>query len=153
MSLDNKNIRIGNADRERVVEQLRKHTSDGRLTLEEFADRVTEVYAAKTAGDLEVTLRELPAERAVRFDVEHRQRMRRLKEHLMPYVFTCLMCIAIWALTGAGYFWPVWVIVPWGIGVIAHAGAAMRGEDSHGPHKFAGHAPRRDSSADASGSG
>ena len=22
--------------------------------------------------------------------------------------------VVIWALTGAGYFWPMWAIVPWG---------------------------------------
>jgi hypothetical protein len=122
-----KDIRIGNADRTRVVEQLREHTADGRLTLDEFSDRVSEVYAAKTVGDLELTMRELPTERRVRVDTEKRVRMRRLREHVAPYVITVLICVAIWAMTGFGYFWPIWVIVPWGIGVLSHAGAAMNG--------------------------
>ena len=28
---------------------------------------------------------------------------------------------SIWAATGAGYFWPIWVILGWGIGIVFHA--------------------------------
>ena len=35
-------------------------------------------------------------------------------------VLVCLGLIAIWALTGMGYFWPVWPILGWGIGVVSH---------------------------------
>ena len=27
----------------------------------------------------------------------------------------------IWAASGAGYFWPIWVILGWGIGIVFHA--------------------------------
>jgi hypothetical protein len=26
-----------------------------------------------------------------------------------------VLLVAIWALTGAGYFWPVWPILGWGL--------------------------------------
>jgi hypothetical protein len=29
--------------------------------------------------------------------------------------------VAIWAFTGAGYFWPAWVLGLWGIGLILNA--------------------------------
>ncbi|HSD22687.1 MAG TPA: 2TM domain-containing protein [Solirubrobacterales bacterium] len=29
--------------------------------------------------------------------------------------------VGIWAIFGGGYFWPIWVIGGWGIGVIFHA--------------------------------
>jgi hypothetical protein len=29
--------------------------------------------------------------------------------------------ILIWALSGGGYFWPIWVMVGWGIGVLMEA--------------------------------
>ena len=29
--------------------------------------------------------------------------------------------IGIWAVTGAGYFWPVWVLLGWGVGVVLNA--------------------------------
>ena len=31
----------------------------------------------------------------------------------------------IWALTGAGYFWPVWVLGGWGVGLVLHAWEAF----------------------------
>ena len=33
--------------------------------------------------------------------------------------------VLIWALTGAGYFWPIWVIGGWGIGLVLHAWTAF----------------------------
>jgi len=27
------------------------------------------------------------------------------------------MLVGIWALTGAGYFWPAWVMLAWGVGL------------------------------------
>lgn len=55
------NVRISDAERERAVAFLRTHTADGRLTLDEFSDRVGDVYAASTAGDLEKVVADLPA--------------------------------------------------------------------------------------------
>lgn len=53
-------LRASDADRQRVVDALRTHTVDGRLTLEEFEARVEEALGAKTHADLQATLRELP---------------------------------------------------------------------------------------------
>jgi hypothetical protein len=33
--------------------------------------------------------------------------------------------VAVWAVTGAGYFWPAWVIVFWGVGILLHAWSAF----------------------------
>lgn len=41
--------------------------------------------------------------------------------HLLIYVLVNAMLIMIWAMTGAGYFWPAYPIAGWGIGLIAHA--------------------------------
>jgi len=53
-------IRISDADRERVVDLLRHHCAEGRLTLDEFSDRVGAVYEAKTSTALEQALVDLP---------------------------------------------------------------------------------------------
>jgi class 3 adenylate cyclase len=55
-------VRISDADRERVVETLRRHTAEGRLTLDEFAERVGTVFDARTERELEVVLSDLPAD-------------------------------------------------------------------------------------------
>ena len=54
-------IRVSDADRERAVLDLREHAVAGRLTLEEFGERVEQAYAARTRGELDVVLRELPS--------------------------------------------------------------------------------------------
>ena len=54
-------IRVADADRERAIVELREHAVAGRLTLEEFGDRVDHAYAARTRGELDVVLRELPS--------------------------------------------------------------------------------------------
>lgn len=40
--------------------------------------------------------------------------------HLVAYVTVNLFLVGLWAFTGAGYFWPVWVIGGWGIGMVMH---------------------------------
>jgi class 3 adenylate cyclase len=37
------------------------------------------------------------------------------------------MLIGIWAASGAGYFWPIWPMLGWGIGVGAHAAPLIAG--------------------------
>src|SRR5256885_4560964 len=53
-------MRISDAEREQVIGLLRDHCADGRLTLDEFGDRVTEVLSSKTVGELELVTRQLP---------------------------------------------------------------------------------------------
>ena len=45
--------RIGDAERQQVIDVLRAHTGAGRLTLDEFSDLVGDVYAAQTYAELE----------------------------------------------------------------------------------------------------
>jgi hypothetical protein len=53
-------LRISDADRQRVIGQLRSHTAEGRLTLDEFEERVEEALQARTGSDLQLVLRDLP---------------------------------------------------------------------------------------------
>lgn len=54
-------IRASDAEREQAVARLRDASVEGRLTLEEFTDRMQAVYAAQTHDELETLLRDLPA--------------------------------------------------------------------------------------------
>ena len=54
-------LRASDADRERTVALLREHAVDGRLTLEEFTDRMSGAYSARTGGELDELVRALPA--------------------------------------------------------------------------------------------
>lgn len=54
-------LRASDADRDRIAELLREALAEGRLTAEEHAERVEGVLAAKTVGELETFVRDLPA--------------------------------------------------------------------------------------------
>ncbi len=53
--------RVADVDRDRTVTALREHVVAGRLTLDEFSERVGEALEARTRGELADTLRDLPA--------------------------------------------------------------------------------------------
>jgi hypothetical protein len=53
-------LRIGDTEREAVAAELREHFAHGRLTLEEFNERLDGVFAAKTQSDLSRLTRDLP---------------------------------------------------------------------------------------------
>jgi hypothetical protein len=57
-------MRASDADRERIVAALERHTAAGRLSLEEFAERVDRTLACRTHADLAAVVRDLPTESA-----------------------------------------------------------------------------------------
>lgn len=53
-------------------------------------------------------------------ELEIRQRVKNMREfyrHLTVYGVVNLSLILIWAISGGGYFWPIWVLVGWGVGI------------------------------------
>ena len=42
---------------------------------------------------------------------------RDFRNHLAVYVLVNALLVVIWAASGAGYFWPIWPIAGWGIGL------------------------------------
>jgi class 3 adenylate cyclase len=55
--------RVSDADRDEVVTLLREHVVEGRLTLDEFSERVGRALQAVTRPDLDAVLRDLPGAR------------------------------------------------------------------------------------------
>jgi hypothetical protein len=53
-------IRASDADRDRTAALLREHLAAGRLTPEEFHERLDLAYAAKTLGQLDELMADLP---------------------------------------------------------------------------------------------
>jgi len=54
-------LRASDADRDRTVLLLREHAAEGRLTLEEFTERMSAAYLARTEDELAALARDLPA--------------------------------------------------------------------------------------------
>jgi uncharacterized protein DUF1707/cell wall-active antibiotic response 4TMS protein YvqF len=56
-------IRASDADRDRIADILRDALAEGRLDAEEHSERIDAVYSAKTVGELEPLVRDLPTTR------------------------------------------------------------------------------------------
>jgi hypothetical protein len=54
-------VRASDADRDWTAAALREHLAAGRLTTEEFEERLDKIYAAKTLGELDGLMADLPA--------------------------------------------------------------------------------------------
>jgi class 3 adenylate cyclase len=114
-------LRASDADRERVAKLLRDHYGAGRLSDEDLSERVEAAYGAKTTSELEALTTDLPAARDLVPRRRHSALRTSVRIHLTVYLVVNLMLIAIWAASGGGYFWPIWPILGWGIGVGSHA--------------------------------
>jgi Domain of unknown function (DUF1707) len=57
---DPRSLRCSDADRDAVAEHLRRAAGEGRLLLEELDERLERAYAARTYGDLDAVLADLP---------------------------------------------------------------------------------------------
>jgi hypothetical protein len=53
-------LRASDADRDRIADILREALAEGRLDADEHAERIDGVYRAKTVGELEPLVRDLP---------------------------------------------------------------------------------------------
>ena len=125
-------MRASDADRDRAASALREHHAVGRLTAEEFHERLDQVYAARTMGDLENLLSDLPAADFYQLPVPsgkapppvrpagaHPQLAGRgsplWRAAWASWAAVSLICCLIWVLAGAhGDPWPAWVAGPWG---------------------------------------
>jgi hypothetical protein len=59
-------IRASDADRQQVVQALNQHTAAGRLSLDEFTERLDAAHRATTHGELAAITADLPAETRTR---------------------------------------------------------------------------------------
>jgi Domain of unknown function (DUF1707) len=103
-------LRASDADRDRIAERLRAAAGEGRVSADELEERLERAFSARTEAELTPLVADLPAPA---------RRPARIPPDLGPYVSVSLLLIAIWALTGMGYFWPVWPIMGWGISFLA----------------------------------
>jgi hypothetical protein len=107
-------MRAADADRDRIVERLRGAAAEGRLSAEELEERLETALAAPTYAELDTVVADLPPEPSP-------ARRPRRRGDLDAFLATSVLLLAIWALTGMGYFWPVWPILGWGLFIVPGA--------------------------------
>ncbi len=107
-------LRIADADREQVVDELREHAVAGRLNSEELEERIGNAYRATTRADLARLTADLPvSSTSVKLALGKRkaQLRRRLVQEAGGSVGVSAICVGIWLASGpSGSFWPGWVI-------------------------------------------
>ena len=106
-------LRAADGDRDRAAAELREHYAAGRIDASELSERLEEVYAATTLGELDRLRADLPDPRALPVPATARQlARRRIYQDAGAVVIFDVGCVAVWAATGAsGSFWPIWVIL------------------------------------------
>lgn len=121
-------MRVGDAERDETAAQLGEHFAAGRLDHAEFAERTEQALSARTRGELDLVLTDLPAlpvavppsTPSMTTDISPAQLSERAewrRSTLSTWVAFAVFFIILWVATGAGYFWPVFPILGWGIGV------------------------------------
>ena len=145
-------LRAADSDRVAVATVLGQAMSEGRLTVAEYDERLARAYAARTFGELTPLTADLP----------HTARATGPRAAVRPapsacgrgaggqhpgdasswrgWLGTALIVLTVWSISWVGsgdppYFWPFWVIVPWGavllIATLARHGRAHdRAHDS-----------------------
>ena len=53
--------------------------------------------------------------------VKRLKKQRDFRGHLLAYLLVNTLLVVIWATTSARFFWPAFVIAPWGLGVAMNA--------------------------------
>ena len=59
-----------------------------------------------------------PRDEARRLARKRVQSKRDLSSHVVAYLVVNAFLVVVWWLSGQGYFWPVWVMAGWGIGLV-----------------------------------
>jgi len=138
-------LRAADSDRQYVADQLRAALNEGRLNLGEYDDRLKQAYAARTYGELDQLLHDLPsvvpAEKARLATTppptgppfERRAIPVWLQATWGSWLTTSLVCFVIYLLTSpGGYPWPLWVVGPWGAILLAKTISAYGSGDPEG---------------------
>ncbi len=133
---DQQKMRASDRDRQQVVDRLRRALEDGRLTMDEYVDRMEVAYQAATYGDLAPLCADLPVSPPVMAGPTADARATAppvdfsragylaglpavLKVLWVKWLVVVSINVAIWALVSGtsghlAYPWPVWVAGPYG---------------------------------------
>ena len=143
--VDQQKMRASDRDRQQVVERLRSALEDGRLTMEEYVNRMEVAYQAATYGDLAPLCADLPASNPVTAGPQTAATVPAavvsragylaglpavLKVLWTIWLIAVSVNVVVWALvSGTGghlaYPWPVWVAGPYGAVLFAVSAAVM----------------------------
>ena len=126
----NASMRASDADREVVRTVLVDAYGDGRLTREEYDDRLNALYGSRTLGELPSLVADLtptgsptavPAPlRPANLRAQGARKWRKdVEESFAAFLVPSAICTVIWiAVGGGGFFWPMFPMIFLGLNVL-----------------------------------
>lgn len=128
MNVPDREVRIGDADRERAMADLSMHYADGRLDHEEYDERLDAIWTARTQADLRVLFEDLPRPQVTYpSPVAGRARSRRRGLPVLPIL---ALLIGLSILTEA----PFWLLI-FPLMLVARRGCGSA-RPMHGHHDY-----------------
>ena len=148
-------LRAADVDRQFVADRLKGALDEGRLSLDEYDQRLQEAYLAKTYGDLDKLLSDLPGFAPVSSSqvvpqqnmyptdqIRHELAGKPVRKGVPKWLIgvwgawlaAVSINVVIWLLVSlsagdAVYFWPMWVAGPWGAILLATTFSAIMSGD------------------------
>jgi len=132
--MDRDEMRAGDGDRQAVADKLKTALDEGRLDLHEYDERLQRTYSAKTYGDLQGLVTDLPGTVPAAHSqmqpaasqspvVEPAASRGGMPSWLGPYAGVVAVSVLIWAIVSIStgellYFWPIWMFIPLIFGVV-----------------------------------
>jgi hypothetical protein len=127
-------LRASDSDRDRVASMLREHHAAGRLTADEFQERLDATFAAKTLGDLDKLMADLPGidlyhlpDTTIRHGQQSHLPDLARQGRLSPawrgawgsWASVSLLMFTLWLITSISSrhidgLWFLWIAGPWG---------------------------------------
>ncbi len=135
-------LRVADADRERVAARLGQAHAEGRLTLAEYDERVRAAHGAVVGSDLLPLTADLPAEAPARPGGAVRPGARPARSPMRTAVavwaVVSVINLVIWVAVSVGTGgvvapWWIWVAGPWGLALVVGALAGRAGVPFPGP--------------------
>jgi hypothetical protein len=104
-------LRASDDDREQVADRLRHAAAEGRLLTEELEERLGAAFSARTYGDLDTVVSDLPAPR----DDRHKTPLWVKATMALAILVAMLAVLAVVAVlfVGLAGAWLVWVFIAW----------------------------------------
>lgn len=112
---------MSDAERDAAAAALGDHVAEGRITLEEFRDRLDQVYAARTGADLDRAMAGLAPRRGAGASDERRSRLRaRYRRGWVRFARVNAVVWALWLAVSlvaahAVLLFPLVLTLPWAV--------------------------------------
>jgi Domain of unknown function (DUF1707) len=102
-------LRASDADRDQIVERLRKAAAEGRIAVHELEQRVTTALKARTYAELDATVRDLPAIASGRRARTARRATTTLRDH--PALLLVAVPVALLVIATLVALTVVWCVI------------------------------------------